>query len=101
MAFIPQEGKGRLFDQTIDKSNQKQPDWSGSASCPCCGNHLRLSGWRNPPSETQRVATIGLQLQSYADYEKDKAERQARRAASQPSSKPEPPQGDFDDDIPF
>lgn len=118
MPFIPEPGKGRLFDNRIDRKNEKQPDYTGSASCPCCTNMIRLSGWYNPPSERSRVATIGLQLQDYREYQDEVAKRKAAKANKghdprdhAPAIQPEDDQpgtypddgapAPYDDDIPF
>ena len=119
MPFVPDPGKGRLFDNKIDRTKDTQPDYTGTASCPCCKSMVRLSGWYNPPSERQRVSTIGLQLEDYAEY---RARVDAKKKASQdvdpndhaPAIPPEdrpagtyqdkPAYGDdtdFNDDIPF
>lgn len=104
MPFIPEAGKGRLFDNTVDKTKDSQPDYNGSASCPCCQEHIRISAWRYPPSERQRVATLSLQLKSWADWEREKAERAERtvkKAENNQGSYPDEPPPDYDDDIPF
>jgi hypothetical protein len=77
---------------------------------------LRLSGWYNYPSEKVRVATIGLQIQDYAEYQEEVAARKAAKASKghdpydhAPATPPE--ERDYqgvdgpaplpDDDIPF
>ena len=98
MAFIPQAGKGRLFDNTVDKTKDSQPDWTGTAMTPS-GEHVHISGWYYPPSERSRVANISLKVENYQDRKDRIAQAKADQAAKEPGAPA--PQGDFDDDIPF
>ncbi len=109
--FVPEPGKGRLFDNKIDRTSERQPDYTGTASCPCCSRTLRISAWHNPPSERQRVSTYGLQLQDWQEWNDEREEKRRRQAERDADGMPstsrqdaddrQPPQGDFDDDIPF
>jgi hypothetical protein len=111
MTFIPDNNKGRLFDNRIDRTSPKQPDWTGTATVE--GTMVKVSGWFNPPDERSKVATIGLQFENYADY---RARIDAKKAAAgevdprnhapaippeERSNFPDEPAPPYDDDIPF
>jgi len=98
MAFIPEDGKGRLFDRTVDKTKPTQADYVGTAMFE--GKHMRISAWRYPPNERNRVATMSLSIESEAEYQRKAAERRAAKAQDKAAETPPPPPPG-DDDIPF
>ena len=103
MAFIPEDGKGRLFDRKADKTKDTQADFSGTAMFE--GKHMRISAWHYPASPTQRVGAMSLSIESEAEYQLAAASRRAAKDQDKPvgdsdrSNPPPPPPGD--DDIPF
>lgn len=103
MAYIPEPGKGRLFNNQADKTKDKQADWSGTAVTPG-GEHVHISGWYYPPSERQRVGTISMSIENFQERQDRIAQAKAAKAdqgAKDHGQPPPAPQGDFDDDIPF
>ncbi len=99
MAFIPQDGKGRLFDRTVDKTKDTQADYVGTAMYN--GQHMRISAWRYPPNERNRVATMSLSIESEQEYQEKMAAKRAAKAQDKAAedAPPAPPAGD--DGIPF
>lgn len=91
--YTPKEMTGRIFDNTPDKTHEKQPDFTGSITVN--GEVLRVSAWHSPPDASHRVGSYGLRLQTMDEYERQKA----ARASSQ--NPPQPPAGDPGNDVPF
>jgi hypothetical protein len=102
--YIPENMKGRLFNNQADKTKDKQPDWAGTAVVN--GVHVHISGWYYPPSERNRVGQISLAIEDYQERSDRIAAQKARKAQDsaaehgQPSAPPEGSQ-DPQDDIPF
>ncbi len=101
MAFIPQDGKGRLFDRTVDKTKDTQADYVGTAMYN--GQHMRISAWRYPPNERNRVATMSLSIESEKEYQEKMAAKRAKKAQDDAAEHGQPPAPDPGDqsDIPF
>lgn len=99
MAFIPEDGKGRLFDRTVDKTKPTQADYVGTAMFQ--GKHMRISAWRYPPNERNRVATMSLSLEDEGEYQAKMAERRAAKAQDKAAESAPTPPPPGDDDIPF
>jgi Flp pilus assembly protein CpaB len=95
MAYTPENNKGRLFDQGADKTKPSQPDYAGSAVVN--GVHVRVSAWHYPPSERQRVGTLSLAIEDYAEWQEKR--RKAAGTKSADDQRPPPPADDSD--IPF
>ncbi len=104
MAFTPEPGKGRLFDNKIDRTKDSQPDWTGTIMTPR-GEYVHVSGWFYPPSERSRVATISIKAEDYYERKDRIAASKARKAqdvAAEQGQPPAPEPGSQDDsDIPF
>jgi hypothetical protein len=103
MAYIPEPGKGRLFNNQAEKTKDKQADWSGTAVTPG-GEHIHISGWYYPPSETQRVGTISMSIENYQERQDRIAASKARKAQDGAAEHGQPPASDdhgSQDDIPF
>jgi hypothetical protein len=96
------DGKGRIFDNTVDKTKEKQPDWTGTIMHK--GEHIHLSGWYYPPSERNRVATISLATEGVQERQDRIAAAKARKAqdgAAEHGQPPAPADDGLDSDIPF
>lgn len=97
MAYTPKDMSGRIFDNKPDKTNDRQPDYTGTAVIN--GQLLRVAGWYNPPSQRVRSASISLRFDDKQDYDDRERQRTQDTARRQPGRSTN--QEDFDDDIPF
>lgn len=88
MAYTPKDMSGRIFDNSADRTNDKQPNWTGTVNIR--GEILRVAGWYQPPDESHRTASIGLSLENKDEYDRQ------RKAQNQES-----PQQRIDDGDPF
>ena len=101
MAYTPKELTGRIFDNALDKKNEKQPDFTGNLTVE--GKVYRVAAWYSPPSPEHRTGSYGMKLTPIEEWERQKEARAEQRGGEQqPSSgKTPPPADDFDDDTPF
>ncbi len=120
--YIPKELAGKMFDNRDDKRSKRSPDYTGTALIN--GQHFRVIGWYNPPSERTKKANINLKFQDKLEFDLEQQRRREARGGNllrcpdcgepghgrgdmqcqYPSATPEQggtPQEDFDDDIPF
>jgi hypothetical protein len=107
--YIPENMKGRLFNNQADKTKDKQPDWAGTAVVN--GVHVHISGWYYPPSERNRVGQISLAIEDYQERADRIAAQKAAKAGKAAGDMGQGPgttipggatgDGNFDDDIPF
>jgi len=106
--FIPENMRGRVFDNRQDRRSTKGPDFSGTATVN--GRLVRVAQWFNPPDERHPKGSFGIHFENEDDYQDRRAQEAGAKAARQPGApQPHPPrQGSSalpsdepDDDIPF
>jgi len=110
MAYTPKDLTGRIFSNQGDKTNDKQPDYSGTINVR--GEIFRVAAWHSPPSEQHRTANFGLVLTNKDEYDAQVRQRKEgagpkihpntdESAVQEQLAKNAPPQDDFGDDVPF
>lgn len=99
MAFKPsKDNTGRMFDNKADKTNEKQPDYSGTAMVN--GVFMHVVAWRNPPTETTKKATLSLRFEEYEARKERLAQHHYDKQPKRPGGGPVPIE-DADDLVPF
>jgi len=96
MAYEPKDMTGRIYDNKASKTNEKQPDFTGTINVH--GELIRVAAWYYPPSETSRTGTYGIQLTNKEEHDRRVAAgRGSGKTSPATETKRAPQQAEFPD----